>query len=573
MKAIALALLAGSALAVDVAPEFKADVDAWRAGRVERLQSPNGWLSLVGLHWLASGKQTVGSAKDNAIVLASGPAHLGTLEVDGTRVAFQLAEGVDAKIGQGAARRDDLKSDASGEPTVVAFGSANFIVIERSGKLALRVKDANAETRSHFVGLDYYDLNPKFRVEARFEPHKPGTTIPIATVIDTIEPMANPGALVFTVDGQEMRVEAVDEGDGQLFVIFGDKTNGKETYGAGRFVYAAPPAPGATTTVLDFNKAYNPPCVFTPYATCPLPPPENRLKVAVTAGEKKYRGATHSLRRSARGFQAAERRLALLQERGRPLAHVLRRHAHRERLRLELEADVLARFAAEHDRVEDPAQRVRRARRELIGDLLHFALELIGRDDAVHDAELQRARRRDVVAEQAQLDRRSATREAQQPLRAAEARDHAEVDLGLAELRVLARDAQMTRHRQLHPAAEREAADRRDHRFPEPLDLAHHLLAEARELERLHRRQRRELGDVRARDERLAARAGQHDDAHRVVGLGRVERDMQLRDRLAVQSVELVGTVDRDAAHRAVVVDQQIAEGHGRNPRGAKTRS
>jgi uncharacterized protein (DUF1684 family) len=293
MKAIVIALLTASTLAVDVPADLKTDVEAWRAARVERLKKPDGWLSLVGLHWLANGAQTVGSAKDNAIVLATGPAHLGTLEVDGTKVAFQLADGVDAKIGETAARRDDLKPDTSGEPTVVRFGSANFIVIERSGKLALRVKDGNAETRTHFVGLDYYDLAPKWRVEARFEPHKPGTTIPIATVIDTIEPMANPGALVFTVDGKEMRVEAVDEGDGQLFVIFGDKTNGKETYGAGRFVYAAPPAPGADTTILDFNKAYNPPCVFTPYATCPLPPPENRLAVAVTAGEKKYRGATH----------------------------------------------------------------------------------------------------------------------------------------------------------------------------------------------------------------------------------------------------------------------------------------
>jgi uncharacterized protein (DUF1684 family) len=112
-------------------------------------------------------------------------------------------------------------------------------------------------------------------------------------VINTIEPMANPGAVVFERDGKTYRIEAVDEGDGQLFLIFADRTNGKETYGAGRFLYAAPPAPGSDRVIVDFNQSYNPPCVFTPYATCPLPPPENRLDLAVRAGEKKYRGAVH----------------------------------------------------------------------------------------------------------------------------------------------------------------------------------------------------------------------------------------------------------------------------------------
>lgn len=282
-----------STVAADAAPAGQAEFETWRAARLERLKKPDGWLSLVGLHWLEQGKHTIGSAKDNGIVLATGPARLGTLDVEGKTVRLTLADGVDATLGDGAERSMELAADVTGNPTVVRFGAANFVVIERSGRLALRVKDANAETRTRFAGMDYFDYAPQWHLEGRFEPHPKGTTIPIATVIDTIEPMDNPGAIVFELDGKTHRVEAVDEGDGQLFVIFGDRTNGKTTYGAGRFVYAAPPAAGTDKVVLDFNQSYNPPCVFTPYATCPLPPPENRLKLAVTAGEKKYAAASH----------------------------------------------------------------------------------------------------------------------------------------------------------------------------------------------------------------------------------------------------------------------------------------
>jgi hypothetical protein len=287
-------LLAGAAAAsVPDTAAHRAEIEAWRAGRVERLQKPDGWLSLVGLHWLAPGKQSVGSAADKDIVLAVGPAHLGTIELDAGKVTLTLAPDAQATIGDGAARSAELKPDVSRAATVVHMGEANFIVIERSGRYGLRVKDPQAQTRTHFLGFDYFDIAPEWRVEARFEPHEAGRKIPIATAINTIEPSDNPGAIVFEKNGKTFRLEAVDEGDGQLFVIFADRTSGRQTYGAGRFVYADPPAPGSDHVVLDFNKAYNPPCVFTPYATCPLPPPENRLNLAVTAGEKKYRGANH----------------------------------------------------------------------------------------------------------------------------------------------------------------------------------------------------------------------------------------------------------------------------------------
>jgi len=269
-----------------------ADVEAWRAARVGRLEAPDSWLTLVGLHWVEEGTHAIGSGKANDIVLNTGPEKFGTLTRKGAEVSLALAEGVDARIGDTDARSAPLLADTTGTPTLVRFGNANFQVIERSGRYALRVKDNDAATRKAFPGhMDNYPIDTAWRVEARFEPHPPGTTIEIASIINTLDPMPNPGAVVFEKDGKTYRLEAVDEGDGQLFLIFGDRTSGKETYGAGRFLYAAPAVDGKT--IVDFNKAYNPPCVFTPYATCPLAPPENRLDLAVTAGEKKYAAAAH----------------------------------------------------------------------------------------------------------------------------------------------------------------------------------------------------------------------------------------------------------------------------------------
>jgi len=286
----AAVILSGAAIDADA---HRTEIEQWRAGRIERLQKPDGWLSLVGLHWVDPGTLTLGSAPGNDIVLATGPATLGTIDSDGKRVVLALADGVDAKIGDGSARSATLASDATEAPTFVTFGSANFHVIERSGRLALRVKDAQAATRTDFLGLESYPIDPAFRFDARFEPHAPGKTIPIANIIGTLDPMPNPGAVVFEKDGASYRLEAVDEGDGQLFLIFADRTSGKETYGAGRFLYAAPPVAGSDRVVVDFNRAYNPPCVFTPHATCPLAPPENRLDLAINAGEKRYRGEAH----------------------------------------------------------------------------------------------------------------------------------------------------------------------------------------------------------------------------------------------------------------------------------------
>jgi uncharacterized protein (DUF1684 family) len=275
------------------AAAFAGDEQAWRDRRLQRLTAPDGWASLIGLHWIEPGAHAVGSAADNGIRLAMGPAHLGLLRAgaDGS-VAFEPAGDASLTLdGQPFAAPAALRTDtAKAGPSVVGFdgGKGVATVIERSGRLALRVRHADAPTRTRFAGLDYWPADPSWRVQARFVPHAPGTTIGIANIIGGIERVSNPGALEFSRGGKTYRIEALDEGEGTLFLVFADRTNGHDSYGAGRFIDA--PKPDARGHVaIDFNQAYNPPCAFTPFATCPLPPPENRLDLAVTAGEKAYR--------------------------------------------------------------------------------------------------------------------------------------------------------------------------------------------------------------------------------------------------------------------------------------------
>lgn len=269
--------------------EFSAAQHAWRAQRVAALRQPDGWTSLIGLHWLDPGTHRVGSSGDNGIRLAMGPAHLGLFTVRNghASVVPDAAVTIDGQPSRGGALRSD--ADAGGA-SVIAFddGKGLATVIARGGRLALRVKHADAGSRVHFSGLDYWPGGPGWQVQARFIPHPAGKTLPIANIIGTTDEIPNPGVVEFTRHGTPFRLEALDEGEGTLFLIFADRTSGHGSYGAGRFLDA--PMPDAQgRLVLDFNRAYNPPCAFTPFATCPLPPPENRLDLRVEAGEKAYR--------------------------------------------------------------------------------------------------------------------------------------------------------------------------------------------------------------------------------------------------------------------------------------------
>ncbi|MGA9333222.1 MAG: DUF1684 domain-containing protein [Rudaea sp.] len=269
---------------------YQKQIETWRHQRVEHLKAPHGWLSLVGLDWLKTGVNRIGSARDNNIVLASGPAHLGTITLDKGVASIALDVGVDATIDGKPLRSAQLLDDSHDRPTTVAFGTIDFYLVHRGDKFGLRIKDSNAPTRTHFLGIDYFPIDPSWRIVARWEPYNPPHEVEESNILGQVDKVIVPGAAVFERAGKTYRVEPVIEtpGDKNLFLVFADKTSGKDTYGAARFVYTEPPKDGKV--VLDFNKAYNPPCAFTPYATCPLPTAQNRLKLRVTAGEKKYRG-------------------------------------------------------------------------------------------------------------------------------------------------------------------------------------------------------------------------------------------------------------------------------------------
>ena len=263
----------------------------WRETRRATLLKPDGWTSLVGLHWLDKGAHYVGSAPDNGVHLALGPAHLGMMAVDGSRVTFTPDKATPVTLDQQPLTAPvTLRTDADpAGPSVIGFddGKGQATVIERSDRHALRVRHADAPTRVHFAGLTYWQADPAWIVPARFVPHEKGRTMEVANIIGSMDAMSNPGIVEFQRDGKTYQIEALDEGEGVLFLVFADRTNGHGSYGAGRFLDA--PMPDAKGNVmLDFNQARNPPCAFTSFATCPLPPPENRLDLAITAGEKAY---------------------------------------------------------------------------------------------------------------------------------------------------------------------------------------------------------------------------------------------------------------------------------------------
>ena len=287
----AAAVTAGSPAAPAGTDAYRASIETWRQQRLGRLTGPAGWLTLVGLEWLKPGANTLGSAADNTIVQAQWPAHLGSVVLDGSQARVTLAGDADAKIDGGDQRSALLVDDSQPKPTVVSSGTVSFYLVQRGDRFGLRIKDSDAPTRRNFVGLDYFDIDPDWRIEAKWEAYDPPREVEEPNVLGEIDKVIVPGAAVFEHGGKSFRVEPVIEtpGDTDYFLVFADRTSGKETYGAARFVYTEPPKAGKI--VIDFNKAYNPPCAFTPYATCPLPTPQNRIDTRITAGEKKYRKA------------------------------------------------------------------------------------------------------------------------------------------------------------------------------------------------------------------------------------------------------------------------------------------
>lgn len=281
-------LLPASSTASDEA--YRAETETWRQQRQARLTAEDGWLSVVGLFWIDDGAHRLGREAGNDMVLSAGPPQAGVLERRQGRTVFKPAPGLSATLnGRPLAGEAALQDDGAGPADLLAFDTLRLTVIKRGDRLGLRVKDAASPARRGFRGLQWYPVDEGYRVRARFVAGESGKTIPIANVLGQVEPMPSPGHVVFTLGGREMRLDPVIErGETQLFFIFRDGTAGRETYGAGRFLYADPPRDGAV--VLDFNRAYSPPCAFTDFATCPLPPARNRLPVRIEAGEKRPEG-------------------------------------------------------------------------------------------------------------------------------------------------------------------------------------------------------------------------------------------------------------------------------------------
>jgi uncharacterized protein len=277
-----------------VANDFESELTQWKQERVTRLTAPDGWLTLIGLHWLDTGTHTIGSAADNSIRFAGGPAHLGKVEVTPRRIVFFPTHEAEATTDGGlpirATKTGSIRLDYHDDPpTVVRSGSLSFFVIQRGERLALRVRDNEAARRRDFAGIDYFPADPSWRIEADWVQFETPREIPITNLLGQTSPGKVPGKAVFTRDGQTIELIPFAESAGEtLFFVISDGTSGEETYEAARFLYAAPPKDGKV--ILDFNRAQNPPCAFTPFATCPLPPRENQLKIRVPAGEKNYRG-------------------------------------------------------------------------------------------------------------------------------------------------------------------------------------------------------------------------------------------------------------------------------------------
>jgi uncharacterized protein (DUF1684 family) len=281
---------AKSATAKPTPEAYRKQIEAWRKERIDGLKQENGWLTLVGLYWLKPGENRFGSDPGNPVILPKGkaPAVAGVLVREGDAVTLRVEPGVKLTADDKPVTAPlALKADAEGKPTILKLGSLSFYVIKRGDRLGVRIKDKESSERAAFKGLDNYPLRPDWRVVARFEPYK-DKKIAIANIVGQVEDNPSPGAVVFDWQGKTYRLDALGDEKEGLFLVFGDTTNGKQTYGAGRFLDTDPPKDGKV--VVDFNTAYNPPCAFTAFATCPLPPAQNKLPIAIEAGEKRFAG-------------------------------------------------------------------------------------------------------------------------------------------------------------------------------------------------------------------------------------------------------------------------------------------
>ena len=272
--------------AMPTAQDYGAEIEAWRVDREERLTADDGWLTVAGLFFLNEGDNSFGSSPLNDILVRTGPAEAGVFTLRDETITVRAREGATLTIDGREVEAAQLWPYEGRERPTIALGPLSLFGHYSGDRLAIRMRDRDSDIRRNFTGLRWYPVDESFRVPGRFIPHDEPRVMALPNILGDIETFRTSGSVALTVDGEELRMTAVDSGD-QLWFIFRDLTSGSETYPAARFLYAdAPDANGATT--VDFNRAYNPPCAFNPHTTCPLPPRENRLPVRIEAGELDY---------------------------------------------------------------------------------------------------------------------------------------------------------------------------------------------------------------------------------------------------------------------------------------------
>jgi uncharacterized protein (DUF1684 family) len=265
--------------------DYEKEIKSWHKNRVEGLKNENGWLNLAGLFWLEEGRNSFGGNTENKIIFPKNrsKAFLGDIILSKGEVFVETK--ADAEVFNENEKIEKLKLFPNDKSIILKHNSLRWFVIKRGERFAIRLRDLESPFLKEFHDIETYKIDPKWKLKAKFIQTE-GKKIAILDITGQTSQQDSPGVLVFTISGKEYKLDALAEGE-EFFIIFGDKTNKKETYGAGRFVYAAKPDANGFT-YLDFNKAYNPPCAFTPYATCPLPPKQNLLPIEIKAGEKNY---------------------------------------------------------------------------------------------------------------------------------------------------------------------------------------------------------------------------------------------------------------------------------------------
>lgn len=271
-------------------PEYFDEIKKWDARRIERLKADDGWLNLVGRTWLKPGENKFGSAKDNDVLIESDkvPDYMGVFVFEDSTVTMKVMDGVEILYDGKPVTEMIMIGDGNKDITVFQYGSIKWNLIVRNELYGIRFRDLESELVKKFSGIERFPVNDDWRINAKFETYNPPKKISVPNVLGQIDEEPSPGAILFTKENEIYRLEAVDADD-KLWFIFADGTSGEETYGGGRFLYTEK-ADSNGIVIVDFNKAYNPPCVLTKFATCPLPPKENYISIRITAGEKMWAG-------------------------------------------------------------------------------------------------------------------------------------------------------------------------------------------------------------------------------------------------------------------------------------------